>query len=81
MFGRGRKDYDQMLALLQERGCHTVLVTMNPRLPSARYADQVIALPCISRASATNFFEDQIIVYLFIELLLYEVANTYTEKE
>lgn len=81
MFGRGRKDYDQMMALLQERGCHTVLVTMNPRLPSARYADQVIALPCISRASATNFFEDQIIVYLFIELLLYEVANTYIEKE
>ncbi len=81
MFGRGRKDYDQMLATLRERGCQKILVTMNPRLPLARYADQIISLPCISRASATNFFEDQIIVYLFIELLLYEVANTYIEKE
>ncbi|MPN00663.1 hypothetical protein SDC9_147859 [bioreactor metagenome] len=54
---------------------------MNPHLPLARDVDQVIALPCISRSSTTNFFEDQIIVYLFIELLLYEVANRYTEKE
>lgn len=73
--GRGRPDYAQMLADLQARGCYVILVTMNDRLKMVQYADETVVLPWISHDARTNFFEDQIIVYLFIELLLYEVVK------
>lgn len=73
--GRGCADYPQMLADLRDRGCCTILVTMNPHLKMAQHAALTVTLPWISHESAANFFEDQIIVYVFIELLLYEIVK------
>ncbi len=75
--GRGCPTYPQMLADLQRRGCCTVLVTMDPRLKMLQNADIPVILPWISHSTTTNFFEDQIIVYIFIELLLYELVKSY----
>jgi DNA-binding MurR/RpiR family transcriptional regulator len=73
--GRGSITYADLLAVLKKRGCYTVLVTMNPKLKAAQHAQQVVTLPWVSHANNVNFYEDQIIVYFFIELLLYEVAR------
>ena len=75
MNGRGHPGYGQMMENLRERECYVVLVTMNPRLKLAQSADLVVTLPWISQDISANFYEDQIIVYMFIELLLYEVGR------
>ncbi|MCD7807392.1 MAG: MurR/RpiR family transcriptional regulator, partial [Lachnospiraceae bacterium] len=75
MNGRGNPEYPQMIANARSRGCTTWLITMNPKIKAAKEAENIITLPWVSRASKENFFEDQIIVYLFIELLLYEVVR------
>lgn len=75
MNGRGNSNYGQMLENLRDRGCNVALVTMNARLKLAQFADLVIILPWISHDTQANFFEDQIIVYMFIEMLLYEVVK------
>lgn len=77
VMGRGLRGREGVVRSLHERGCMVLLITMNPRQPAAEYADQVFTLPCISHDSSKNFFEDQIIVYTFLELLLYEVAKIY----
>lgn len=73
--GRGVAQYPSLAADLKENGATLVLVTMNPNLPYLKYADQAVILPCISRSDSHNFYEDQIIGYMFIELLLYEVSR------
>ena len=75
--GRGIRGRENTLRTLRERGCKIILICMNPKQPAAEYADLVFALPWISHDAGDNFFEDQIIVYLFLELLLYEVAKLY----
>lgn len=72
--GRGTSRYQQMLENLRERGCYVLLITMNKRLPLVQIADTAVVLPWISQENASNFFEDQIIVYMFVELLLHEVV-------
>lgn len=75
--GRGIRGRENTLRTLRERGCKIILICMNPKQPAAEYADLVFALPWISHDAGDNFFEDQVIVYLFLELLLYEVAKLY----
>ena len=41
----------------------------------AQLADEVLLLPRVTDDSQDNFFEDQIVVYVMLELLLYEVAS------
>lgn len=79
MKGRGIAAYDGYIAELTERGCCVILVTMDPKIPAAQRVTQVITLPCPSQDPSPNFLEDQIVVYLFIELLLYEVSLCYQE--
>lgn len=79
MKGRGIATCDGSIAELAERGCYVILVTMDPKMPAAQKVTQVITLPCPSRDPSPNFLEDQIVVYLFIELLLYEVSWCYQE--
>ena len=76
MKGRGGvEQYSSTAQNLKKRGCHVILVTMTANLPIAKHADQVILLPCPSRDPLANFYEDQIVTFLFIELLLYEVTR------
>ncbi len=75
--GRGPSGRDSLFRSLRDRGCPILLITMNPKISVAKYATQIFTLPWISHDDADNFFEDQVIVYLFLELLLYEVAKIY----
>ena len=76
MKGRGGVElYSNTAQTLKKRGCHVILVTMTANLPIVKHADQVILLPCPSRDPSANFYEDQIVTFLFIELLLYEVTR------
>lgn len=77
MKGRGIAAYSSSIAEMVERGCCVILVTMDPKIPAVQWASQVITLPCPSQDPSPNFLEDQIVVYLFIELLLYEVSRCY----
>lgn len=75
--GRGLTGHDVLFRSLGESRCPMILITMNPKITAAKYATQIFTLPWISHDDADNFFEDQVIVYLFLELLLYEVAKIY----
>lgn len=77
MKGRGVNPYASYVADLVKRGCYVILVTMDPKILAAKDATQVFTLPCPSRDPSVNFLEDQIVTYLFIELLLYEVGKAY----
>ncbi len=77
MKGRGLRQYASYVGNLIARGCYVILVTMDPKIPSAKDATQVFTLPCPSRDPSANFLEDQVVTFLFIELLLYEVGKCY----
>lgn len=75
--GKGSTLYPELFQRLKERGCSTILFTMAPKLTSiSKSADINIVLPCIGQAGRQNFYDDQTIFFVFIELLLYEVART-----
>ena len=75
MMGRGFIGRDLIMNSLKARDCPLLLITMQSRNHLAQYADQILLLPRVSDDSQDNFFEDQIIVYVLLELLLYEVAR------
>lgn len=77
MKGRGFNPYTGYVTELVKRGCHVILVTMDPKIPAAKDATQVFTLPCPSKDPSVNFLEDQVVTFLFIELLLYEVGKAY----
>lgn len=77
MKGRGFNPYTSYVTELAKRGCHVILVTMDPKIPAAKEATQVFTLPCPSKDPSVNFLEDQVVAFLFIELLLYEVGKAY----
>lgn len=77
--GRGSKEYANNFKLLKERGCTNYLVTMDPTMKVSNYADITIRLPWISHEETCHFYEDQIINFIFNELLLFEVAKIYPD--
>lgn len=79
--GKGSSLYPEMFQQLKERNCTTVLITMSTKLTSiSKHADITIVLPYIGQASAQNFYDDQAIFLVFIEILLNEVAKSYQEN-
>ncbi len=75
MAGRGFNNRENIIDNLKEHGCPLLLITMNNKMHIAQCADLVLLLPRVMDDSQNNFFEDQIIVYVMLELLLYEVAR------
>ena len=75
MMGRGFAGRELIVDNLKAHGCPLLLITMQNKSHLAQYADQILLLPRVSDDSQDNFFEDQIIVYVLLELLLYEVAR------
>lgn len=73
--GRGFLNQPQLIPSLRESGAKIILITMNPKLAARKHADYTVVLPCISRSDRHNFYEDQIIGYMFVELLLQEIAR------
>lgn len=73
--GKGSPLYPELFQRLKERGCTTALITMSPKLKVLnKYADLSLVLPFIGQNGTKNFYDDQAIYLVFIELLLYEIA-------
>lgn len=72
---KGLPDYYQYAKDLRERGCKVVLLTMTPKTPMRKDVDLLLQLPYISRSSNESFLDDQAIFFVFIEVLLNEVAR------
>ena len=73
--GRGFSGKIGIIDNLKKRCCPLLLITMDGKMPIAQKADWILLLPRVMEDSQDNFFEDQIIVYVMLELLLYEVAS------
>ncbi len=79
--GKGSTLYPEMFQQLKERHCTTVLITMSPKLKSiSKNTDINIVLPYIGQNGSQNFYDDQAIYLIFIEILLYEVAKSFQNK-
>jgi hypothetical protein len=48
---------------------------MDRKIDLARHASVTVVLPWINHDSATELFEDQIVIFAFIEILLFEIAK------
>lgn len=67
--------YAPALETAKNNGVTVILVTMAEKTPLAKHADYTVTLPCISQHHTSHFYEDQIIFYLFNELLLTEISK------
>lgn len=67
--------YIDLVKILQQNHCFFALITMTPKNHLVPYADQVVTLPFISRASMDTFLDDQAIFFVFIEILLNDIAK------
>lgn len=79
MNGRGSKSYGSLMASLVERGCDVLLITMNPKIALIRHATEAVVLPWISNDYSGGFLEDQIVVFMYVECLLNEIASLVDE--
>lgn len=75
MAGRGIPDAAELMDTLRERGAEAHLITMNKSLSLHEHADETYVLPWVSRDASVNFYEDQIIVFMFIEILLVKISR------
>lgn len=73
--GRGFINFPKIAPNLRASGATVIVVTMDPKLSALKYADHSVVLPCISRLDSHNLYEDQVIGYMFIELLLHEISR------
>lgn len=69
------KPYGDCVKILKENNCKIVLVTMNPRPAFKKDCTEVITLPNISKMSSSKFLDDQAIFFVFIEIILSELAK------
>lgn len=74
--GRGNRSYGSLMGSLRDRRCTVVLITMNPKIACAQKASETVVLPWISNDFASRHaLEDQVVVFLYLECLLREVAS------
>lgn len=67
--------YKENARRLHENGCSLLLLTMTNKSPVSKYASQTILLPRISYSTEISFLDDQAIFFIFIEVLLSEIAR------
>lgn len=67
--------YSPFIKEFYNNGCPIVLITMNINHKFAEYISKTISLPYISKSDLTTFFDDQAVIFVFIEILLNELAK------
>lgn len=72
--------YIECAKSLSDTGCTLVLITMNPKSIISKECDSIIRLPLISKQSGSKFLDDQVIFFVFIEIILAELANITSKK-
>ena len=73
--GRGYQSYGSLMESMKARGCSVILLTMNPHINLIHSASQYVVLPWVSHDYEATALEDQIVFFMFVELLLNEVAR------
>ena len=73
--GSASSDYAAEMDHIVKHGGQVFLVTMDPRIDLAQHATASVVLPWVSRDNAEDLYEDQIVIFAFIEIMLYEVAR------
>lgn len=66
----GKGHYDSIVHTLHERGCPVVCITMSQILPYRNLCTESIILPRIDKDSNISFLDNQVIFFVFIEILL-----------
>lgn len=66
----GKGHYDIVVHTLHERGCPVILITMSQILPYQNLCTEAIILPRIDKDSNISFLDNQVIFFVFIEILL-----------
>ena len=77
MQGRGNARYVEDMDTMRERGVDVHLITMDPHSCMTPHATCAYVLPWISHDDSINFYEDQIVVYMFIEMLLLNISKRF----
>lgn len=77
MQGRGNARYAEDMDVMRERGVDVRLVTMDGKSNFISHASEAYVLPWISHDDSINFYEDQIVVYMFIEMLLLNISRRF----
>lgn len=65
--------YTAMIPLLKQKNIHFVLITFNPKLELAKYAQKCIILPASFKTYGT-FYDEQALFLIFIEMLVHEMV-------
>lgn len=73
-------DYKEISQRLKKNGAEVILFTMNVSTPLKKICGHTIFLPQISYNKKMGFLDDQAIFFVFIEVLLSEVAATLKES-
>ena len=73
------KSYEPLVDTLSSKNVPVILVTMTPSLAFANKCTQVIALPPVFGGYA-KFIDEQTIFFVFVEILLHELANITQNK-
>ena len=68
-------NYKEIVQRLKKNGASVVLFTMNASSPLKKMCDHFICLPQISYNKKMGFLDDQAIFFVFIEVLISEVAK------
>ena len=67
--------YGTLIPEMVSRNVKVILLTMTPNNKFAEIVNQMIVLPFISKSSSKTFYDDQAIFFVFIEILLNEIAR------
>ena len=67
--------YGTLIPEMVSRNVKVILLTMTPNNKFAEIVSQMIVLPFISKSSSKTFYDDQAIFFVFIEILLNEIAK------
>lgn len=66
----GKGHYENTVHTLYERGCPVICITMSQILPYRNLCTESIILPRIDKDSNISFLDNQVIFFVFIEILL-----------
>lgn len=71
---KGMSYYEDVIKQVKTNQTKSILITMTQNSPINKYFDTVVTLPLVSRATS-RFLDDQAIFFVFIEILLAELAE------
>lgn len=81
MQGRGSTRYVEDMDVMRERGVDVHLVAMDGKSSLVPHTSETYTLPWISHDDSINFYEDQLVVYMFIEMLLLNKSRIYSQMQ